>query len=145
MMSRRDFSRVVGAASLLAIGVGGTGATRRLASRATEIPSVCIALTDEIKVGASKLFRFPTDSQPCILIRLAPDRYVAFSQSCTHLKCPVHFRADTRELVCPCHEGYFSAETGEPTAGPPRRALTQFAVTIKDGQIWVGRLDQEPV
>ena len=105
-------------------------------SRAATEPRF-IARMDEIPVGGSKLFRYPTEADPCILIRLGVDRFVAYSQSCTHLKCPVHFNARLNNLICPCHEGFFSAEDGRVLAGPPLRPLPTYPVEIRDREIWV--------
>jgi nitrite reductase/ring-hydroxylating ferredoxin subunit len=96
-----------------------------------------VASLDEIPAGGSKLFHYPTQDDTCILLRLAPDNFVAFNQNCTHLNCPVHFEAETSQLACPCHHGFFNAEDGKAVAGPPRRSLAALAVTVRDGQVWV--------
>jgi arsenite oxidase small subunit len=137
-VNRREFHKLLSLASLLALATAGSGATRRLFSSIDNSPAALrVADVEELAVGGYKLFRYPTEEDPCILIRLAQDQYVAFSQSCTHLKCPVHFQSEKRQLVCPCHEGYFSAENGRPLAGPPKRPLPQLQIELKDGQIWV--------
>jgi nitrite reductase/ring-hydroxylating ferredoxin subunit len=94
-------------------------------------------MLDEIPAGGSKLFRYPTQDDACILLRLAPDKFVAFNQNCTHLNCPVHFEPANSQLACPCHHGFFNAEDGKAVAGPPRRSLAALAVTVRDGQVWV--------
>ena len=96
-----------------------------------------IARMDEIPVGGSKLFRYPTEADPCILIRLTTDRFVAYSRSCTHLKCPVHFNAPLNNLICPCHEGSFDAEDGRVLAGPPTRPLSRHPIEVRNQEIWV--------
>lgn len=138
-VSRRAFARSLTWLSMAALVGSSEGATGRLltAVGGPSGPARCVARIDELKVGGYKLFRYPTEDAPCILVRLAADRYVAFSQSCTHLACPVHFKAERSELVCPCHEGYFSAEDGRVLAGPPRRPLAQYPVEIRGNEIWV--------
>ncbi len=96
-----------------------------------------IARLDEIPVGGSKLFRYPTRAEPCILIRLATDRFAAYSQSCTHLKCPVYFDARLYNLVCPCHDGWFNPEDGGVLGGPPTRPLLRHPIEVRDQEIWV--------
>jgi arsenite oxidase small subunit len=137
-LNRRQFNKWLSAASLIALGTIGSAASRRLlsSSKSADQPAPVAAL-DELELGGYKLFRHPVTGEPCILIRLAAEEYVAFSQSCTHLKCPVHFRADKKQLVCPCHEGYFSAQDGSPLAGPPKRPLQKFLVEIRQDRIWV--------
>jgi len=99
--------------------------------------STFVARIGEIPVGGSKLFRYPTESDPCILIRLRTGRLAAYSQSCTHLMCPVHFNAEKNQLVCPCHEGFFAAEDGRVLAGPPRRPLPRHPIEVRGQELWV--------
>jgi len=51
----------------------------------------------------------------------------------------VLFDAAKKQLACPCHEGFFSAEDGRPLAGPPKRPLAQLSVTTKNSQVLVRR------
>jgi Rieske Fe-S protein len=90
----------------------------------------------DLPVGASRVFEYPSAGEPCLLVRLAADRYVAFSQKCTHLGCPVLYRKETGKLHCPCHEGYFSAEDGRVLAGPPPRPLPRVEIRAKGDELW---------
>ena len=134
--SRREFARLLGGAVLASAGIA---ATRPLlpVSNAGALAPTAVAQAIEIPVGGYKLFRYPTKNDPCILVRLEVDRYAAYSQSCTHLMCPIHFQAGKRQFYCPCHEGFFNAEDGSVLAGPPRRPLPRYAVEVREGQIWV--------
>ena len=76
-----------------------------------------------LPVGGVKLFSYPGPNDPCILVRLAADRFVAYSQKCTHLSCAVYYAPAERRLECPCHEGYFSVNDGSVLQGPPPRPL----------------------
>ena len=67
----------------------------------------------------------------CVLVRLADELVVAYSQQCTHLSCAVVPKPEQGVLHCPCHEGYFDLRSGEPVAGPPRRPLPRIAVEIR--------------
>jgi len=96
-----------------------------------------VARIGEIPVGGSKLFRYPTESDPCILIRQRTGRLAAYSQSCPHLMCPVHFNAEKNQLVCRCHEGFFAAEDGRVLAGPPRRPLPRHPIEVRGQELWV--------
>ena len=118
-------------------------ASEQLLNMPEATESIEVATIDEIPVGQSKIFHYPSKHQPCILIHLEEGYYVAFSQSCTHLMCPVHYQEKKRELVCPCHNGYFNAENGEVLAGPPPRPLPRYEVNIVEQKIVVGpkRLD----
>ena len=84
------------------------------------------------------MFKFPGSEEPGILVRLEDGEFFAYSQSCTHLMCPVHYDADSNQIVCPCHAGYFDPNDGSVLAGPPPRPLPGFPVTVRDGTIYVG-------
>jgi len=137
-VTRREFTKFLGLTSLAFFLGTFTAAARKLWKRAAGTPAaVPVAHVDEIPVGAYKLFRYPTENDPCILLRLEQEQFAAFSQNCTHLACPVHFNAATRQLVCPCHKGFFSAQNGRPLSGPPRRGLAAVAISIRRNQVWV--------
>ena len=106
--------------------------TRSWLHKEPEYAPLLVAKTGEIPVGGVKLFRYPGPNDPCILMRLDEDTYVAYSQKCTHLTCPVYYAHQTGKLVCPCHEGYFSARTGAVLQGPPPRPLPRV-VLERDG------------
>lgn len=86
-----------------------------------------------LPVGSVKLFRYPTENDPCIMVHTEQDKFVAYTQKCTHLSCPVYYSGETKRLECPCHEGTFSAETGEVIKGPPPRPLPRIKLERQDG------------
>ena len=94
-----------------------------------------VAGTEDISVGEVKLFQYPGEHDPCILVRLAADEYVAYSQKCTHLSCAVYFEKASDRLECPCHEGYFSVRTGAVLQGPPPRALPRVLLERQGNQL----------
>src|SRR5436190_251982 len=79
-------------------------------------PQRVMGLTD-IPVGEVKLFSYPTAEDSCILIRTAPDTFVAYSHKCTHLSCAVYFASEQKRLECPCHDAHFSVEGGSGLRG----------------------------
>ena len=137
--TRREFTKFLGLTSVAFLAGTVVAAARKMWKQATASRSnaVSVAALDEIPAGGSKLFRYPTEDDACILLRLAPDKFVAFNQNCTHLNCPVHFDAASSQLACPCHHGFFSAQDGKVVAGPPRRSLSALEVTVSDGEVWV--------
>jgi Rieske Fe-S protein len=143
-VTRREFTKFLGLTSLAFLVGTCAAAGRKLAKQffRREADSVVVAGIHEIPVGGHKLFRYPTENDPCILLRLAEDKFVAFDQRCTHLSCPVLFDAAKKELACPCHEGFFSAEDGRPIAGPPKRALAQLSVTTQNAQVLVSQREE---
>ena len=125
-VSRREMVKFLSLGSLLIAGANLIAAVvPRMRSRA-EFPRQRIATANEIAAGGSHLFRYPTDEDPCILVRDRAGRLVAYSQVCTHLSCAVVHSREENTLFCPCHHGYFSVEEGRPTAGPPTRPLPRI-------------------
>jgi len=98
-------------------------------------PPQVVAGVGELRVGQVKLFRYPTENDPAILIRLDEDRFVAYQQRCTHLSCPVMYSRERGRLECPCHNGAFDAASGQVLEGPPPRALPQIDLLVHQGQI----------
>lgn len=91
-----------------------------------------LGAVDDLAVGEVRLFSYPTPEDPCILIRTAADRVVAYSQKCTHLSCAVYYARQENRLECPCHEGYFSVGDGSVIQGPPPRPLPRV-ILKRDG------------
>ncbi len=142
-VTRREFTRylVLGAGAMAAGNVG-IAAWTQLRSINQGEPRPIVALAD-VPVGQTYLFRYPTDDDPAVLLRLGDRELVAFSQKCTHLGCVVYYEADEDRWHCPCHEGNFEAATGQVISGPPTRPLGRIDVEVRDdGQIWaLGRAE----
>ncbi len=135
-VTRREFGRFLAFTSVgLALATLLTALIPRLRRPARRAARRIAAVAD-VPVGGYRLFRYPTDRDPAILLRLAESRFVAYSQLCTHLSCPVYPSQDHRQLVCPCHHGIFAAGDGRVLGGPPQRALPRIAVTVKNGEVW---------
>lgn len=94
-----------------------------------------VARANDIAIGEVKLFPYPGEHDPCILVRLGADEYVAYSQKCTHLSCAVYYEKERDRLGCPCHEGYFSVRTGAVLQGPPPRPLPRVQLERRGDQL----------
>jgi Rieske Fe-S protein len=103
--------------------------------RAPQFPAMKVATAGEIPVNGVKLFGYPTEKERCILVRTSDDRFVAYSQKCTHLSCAVYYSQENRRLECPCHEGFFSIEDGSVLQGPPPRALPRVELENRAGNL----------
>jgi Rieske Fe-S protein len=135
-VTRREFARyLVAGAGVMAAGNLGIAAWTQLRTINTGAPRELIPL-GAVAVGATHLFRYPTEADPAILLRVADREVVAFSQKCTHLGCVVYFEADEDRWHCPCHEGNFEPRTGAVISGPPSRPLGRIEVEIRDDTIW---------
>ena len=88
--------------------------------------TICSA--NDVPIGGIRLFHYPTENDPCILIRLDEATYVAYSQKCTHLSCVVYYAREKNRVECPCHEGYFPIKNGDVLQGPPPRPLPRVVL-----------------
>jgi len=78
----------------------------------------------------------------------APEGCVAFSKICTHAGCPVGlYRAQAKQLLCPCHQSTFDVTTGcTPVFGPAARPLPQLPIEVDEAGYLVATGDfPEPV
>ena len=100
-----------------------------------------ITRASELAPGTVKLFAYPTESDPAILVRRPDGTLAAFSQKCTHLSCAVYYSAEHDRLECPCHEGYFAIDSGRVLQGPPPRPLPRIRVEERNGDIVATGID----
>jgi len=140
-ISRRELARflVAGSGLLAAAGAGLAVLGAREGGRITAEQR--IARVEEVPPGGSLLFRYPTDQDPCILVRRRDDELRAYSQVCTHLACAVIHRPGSSTLYCPCHHGLFDLEDGRPAAGPPTRPLPRVLLEVRGDEIYAVGLE----
>jgi len=112
--------------------IGGDSA----ASSASSLPSGAVKLgpASRLPSGQAATYSDPADGSPDILIREPDGSLKAFSAVCTHAGCTVGYESGV--IVCPCHGGEYSAETGEVIAGPPPSGLAPKRVLEAGGQIY---------
>ncbi len=113
--------------------------------RTGAFPMRRIASIDDVAIGATIGFTYPDEHDPCLLVRLTPREFVAFSQKCTHLSCAVVPRPREGSFYCPCDEGRFDLRTGAPTAGPPRRPLTRVQLEVEGREIYAVGVEERTV
>jgi cytochrome b6-f complex iron-sulfur subunit len=143
-ISRRTFIQVgiaaVGACYAAAIGYPvyrylATPATR--AAAASAVTSVSLPGAHELAPGTAMMFKFGT--RPTLLIHHADGTWVCLDAVCTHLGCTVQFEPENQRIFCACHSGQYDWKTGEPTGGPPPRALRSYNVEVTNGEVVVSR------
>jgi menaquinol-cytochrome c reductase iron-sulfur subunit len=66
-----------------------------------------------------------------------PGLYIAVSNRCAHLGCPVRFVQAAGNFICPCHGGVYDFQ-GKRIGGPPVRPLDRFQTRVTKGQVEVG-------
>lgn len=131
--TRRNFGKVI-LAGILAVIIGALFGLRDWYHRQLS-PVRVIGKTGEIPVRGYKIFQYPTDTAPCILVRTTEMEYVAYSRICTHNSCPVFWHPEDNAFVCPCHQGVFSIANGAVLQGPPPRPLPQVKLRIRGNEI----------
>jgi nitrite reductase/ring-hydroxylating ferredoxin subunit len=122
-VSRRGFNKFLTLGSLAAA-AGAAGVLTAGCSKT--YPTIVVAHAGDISVGESKIFSYPSDVNPCLLLRPAENTYLAYSRICTHTSCPVFYRPEENRIICPCHGGVYSVADGSVLAGPPPRPLPKI-------------------
>jgi nitrite reductase/ring-hydroxylating ferredoxin subunit len=141
-VERRDFLKfMVLTSAAFAAGQAWIAAQNWYRRRAGRPPILRIAAIDSLPVAGSLAFDYPDEHEPCLLVRVTANEFVAFSQKCTHLSCAVSPRPDEGVFFCPCHEGRFDLRTGVPIAGPPKRPLTRVVLERRGSGIYAVGLE----
>lgn len=102
-----------------------TRGTRQMIVNAADVP-----------IGGVHYFDYPNSGNQALLLHLSDGQFVAYSGKCAHLSCAVYWDSDGRRLRCPCHEGEFAPETGDPIAGPPNRPLPKIVLEQQGGVLY---------
>lgn len=89
----------------------------------------------DLPVGTSTTV--PFGRYPAMVVHTAAGLR-AYSAVCTHFACICQYDPDLDQIVCPCHDGFFSPEDGSVISGPPPRPLKPVPVEVVDGEILVG-------
>jgi thiosulfate dehydrogenase (quinone) large subunit len=114
----------------------GGGSSTASGSGGSSLPAGAVKLGpgSRLPSGQAATYSDPADGSPDILIRDESGGLKAFSAVCTHAGCTVGYEGGV--IVCPCHGGEYSAETGDVIAGPPPTGLAPKQVLESGGQIY---------
>ena len=66
-----------------------------------------------------------------------PQEFIAISNRCAHLGCPVRFVDAAGSFICPCHGGAYDFQ-GKVIVGPPVRPLDRFQTRVRAGKVEIG-------
>ena len=101
-----------------------------------EVPSepVSAGKVADIPLLKSKSIRF--GRYPAIIINTEAG-FKAYSAVCTHFACITKWDEELKQIVCPCHEGYFDPLDGSVISGPPPTPLEELSVEIQDDTIYI--------
>jgi nitrite reductase/ring-hydroxylating ferredoxin subunit len=135
-VARRDFTRFLVLTSLpFALVQVAVGALNWLRRGRRKPAAQAIAALADLPIGGAKTFAYPDKHDPCLLLRPDANTVVAFAQKCTHLGCAVTPDTEKNCLYCPCHKGYFAADSGRPLSGPARRPLPRILLEVHEGVV----------
>ncbi len=139
-IARRDFIRYLSLVSLgLFMGQAGIFARKFFGKKEETLnlsqPFRIVGLED-VEIGGSYVFSSPEKHDPILLIRLSQNDYVAYSQKCTHLQCPVLWKKEESKILCPCHHGAFDVQNGAVLYGPPERALPKAKLSLRNDGVY---------
>ena len=104
---------------------------------------IFIAFSHDIDPGDSRAVNMPTGDQLLIsntgrINAATGNTFIAFSSSCPHLGCKVHWEARRERFFCPCHGGVFEPD-GKSIAGPPAQAgqnLKPYDIEVEGSSIY---------
>lgn len=65
----------------------------------------------------------------CWVRHISGEQFQVFAINCAHLGCPVHWFAQSKLFLCPCHGGAYY-ETGQRASGPPERGLFEYKYKV---------------
>jgi Rieske Fe-S protein len=142
-VSRRQFTKFLVLTSLGMFAGNAWILVRSCFGKAPVYSEKHICSVNDVAIGGVRLFRYPTENDPCILIRPDEGTYVAYSQKCTHLSCAVYYAREKNRLECPCHEGYFSIRNGDVLQGPPPRPLPRVVLERRGDSIVAVRMETQ--
>ncbi len=135
-VSRREMVKFLTLGSLLLAAANWvTALAARLVGRDATAGKM-VGLASVVEREGSMLFRYPTDKDPCIAVRTAEGKIVAYSQVCTHLSCAVVYSKPESKLICPCHNGSFNVTQGAPIGGPPTRPLPRIKLEQRGDELY---------
>src|SRR6185436_12058904 len=79
-VTRRELAKFLTLGSALLVAANAAIALVAGSRRKRSLPAVRVASADAVPRGGSLLFRYPTDEDPCLLLRTKEGRFAAYSQ-----------------------------------------------------------------
>lgn len=100
------------------------------------VNEVVVANAQQMVPNSGRVVRF--GSRPVLLIRVTETEWRAFGATCTHLNCTVQYRAESQQIWCACHNGFYDLN-GRVVSGPPPRPLDEYLVRVRGQEIVIAR------
>jgi len=97
-----------------------------------------LADLSDLEVGTGLFF---TDYvlQPGILFKTGDRTCKAYSAVCTHLGCTIQSSLVDGKMFCPCHQSYFSLDSGAPLEGPASISIAEEPIVIDGEKVYLVR------
>jgi Rieske Fe-S protein len=129
-----DRRTLIKAAALVGVPVAIVGGVAACSNGASSAPKkaagpVVVPIAG-IAVGGGVI---PADSG-VVVTQPTAGNYKAFTSTCTHAGCTVN-QVQNNQIICPCHQSVYSAETGAVLDGPAPLPLTELTATISGANI----------
>lgn len=132
---------IVAAATVVAAcSSGGSGMTGEPAESPLATPDAGGASPDgalvaiaDIPVGGGVVVADP----PLVIVQPTEGAILGYTAVCPHQGCLVSEVVDN-QIVCPCHQSYFSAEDGAVVSGPAKTGLASADVQIDGDYVVLG-------
>jgi menaquinol-cytochrome c reductase iron-sulfur subunit len=104
-------------------------------SAETYVSKVITLVDDEGEAGKTTIYVRKSD--PAKDKDKLGQPYIAMSNRCMHLGCPVRYVEASERFICPCHGGIYEFD-GKVGGGPPVRPLDRFETSVRAGRVQVG-------
>lgn len=91
---------------------------------------------------------YKTESPMSAWVFKEGDKIIAMSPICKHLGCTVQWNTDTAHpnmFYCPCHMGLYEKNGNNVPGTPPLKPLDVYEVEVKDGKLYLGKAQPNPV
>lgn len=96
-------------------------------------PSGALAAIADIPVGGGVVVAEP----PLVIVQPTAGAILGYTAVCPHQGCLVSEVVDN-QIICPCHQSYFSAEDGAVISGPAKTGLASADVQIDGDYVVLG-------
>ncbi|RXT13930.1 ubiquinol-cytochrome c reductase iron-sulfur subunit [Ammoniphilus sp. CFH 90114] len=76
------------------------------------------------------------------------DNIIALSPICKHLGCTVQWNTEAsheNHFFCPCHFGFYQKNGKNVPNTPPLAPLDKYAYEVKEGKLYLGKPEPNPV
>jgi nitrite reductase/ring-hydroxylating ferredoxin subunit len=144
---RRFIAGIAGVAGsvVLALGLPLVGFTLAVFRRQPPSNWLRVCRLDEVATDEPRLFRVafrrtdanvPYDDARGVFVIRYGDRLLAFSNTCTHMQCPVRWLSWRQMILCPCHMGEYD-RWGVLAGGPPASSLPLYEHRIDNGVVYI--------